>query len=633
SGSTYQSSFQWINSVSSIYSLYRRGENGQLVLDNLGNKIYDYGSTPGQFVNGNRPLFVNENAVGTLYKNDDIRKRTNSLVNGFANLKFTKELSFKTNIAYENYLYDANSYSTHDVGAAASVKGRVDQNRDINTTLNFTNSLKFEKSFGEHSIQANAIFEAYKFKINTLSAQGIGFLPGVKVLNGSTTPESVSGYIDEDRLTSYLGHLTYSYKDRYFIEGSFRRDGSSRFSKDTRWGNFYSVGGSWVISDENFLADNKTVNLLKLRVSYGELGNNGTSSYFPYLQGFKTGYNELTNTGVLSGRVTDPLLTWETSALFNVGLDFALLDNKIQGSVEYYNKKSIDLIYTRPLPISTGNSGITTNVGSLRNYGVEATLAAKIISNDKIKWSVGANASFTTNEITELSQKEFIRDTKKWKVGKSLYDFFIREWAGVDPADGYGMWYKDVLDTDGNPTGEKETTKDYSEATRYYQGSSLPDVTGGFNTDLTIGRFDFNMLFNFSFGAQIYDSSYATLMEGFSTPGYTASTDIAGRWQQPGDVTDIPLLLNSQNDFNGSSTRFLFDNNYIRLKSITLGYSIPNSILEKASIKKVRLYLRGDNLFTWQSHKGIDPEQDVAGTTDNRSSLLKTFSIGINVQF
>ena len=633
SGSTFQSSYQWIYSMSSIYPLYRRNENGGLVLDNSGNKIYDYGSTPSQSVNGSRPLLGNENAVGSLYNYDDVNKRTNTTVNGFAKIKFSDNLSFKTNLSYENYLFDSNSYDAYDVGVASSVGGRVDQSRDITTTFNFTNSLNYDKTFGDHGIQATAIFEAYKLKIDALGAQGTGFLPGVKVLNGSTLPEGVSGFVNEDRLTSYLGRLAYSYKDRYFIEGSYRRDGSSRFSEDTRWGNFFSVGGSWVISDENFLAGSNTINLLKLRASYGELGNNGTSSYFPYLQGFETGNNELDNTGVLLGDVTDPNLTWETSALFNVGVDFSLLRDRLDGSFEYYSKESIDLIYTKPLPISTGNSGITTNVGSIKNSGYEMALTGRLIQNNKVTWSLGVNAAINKNEITELTQDEFITGTKKWKEGKSLYDFFIQDWAGVDPEDGYGMWYKDVLDAEGNPTGERETTKDYSEATRYYQGSSLPDVTGGLTTDLKVGGFDFNMLFNFSFGAQVYDSSYAGLMDGFSRPGYTASPDVANRWTQPGDITDVPLLLNSQNDFNGTSTRFLFDNDYVRLRAITLGYSLPSDITKKAYLDNVRIYLRGDNLFTWQSHKGIDPEQSLAGTTDSRSSLLKTISLGLNVQF
>ena len=240
------------------------------------------------------------------------------------------------------------------------------------------------------------------------------------------------------------------------------------------------------------------MNLLKLRASYGELGNNQGIGYFPYLQLFETGYNELDNTGVLLGGVTDPELTWETSALFNIGVDFGLFNNRVEGSFEYYSKESIDLLYDQPLPISTGNSSITTNVGALKNSGYELALTGRILTGEKVRLTAGLNLATNKNEITELTQDEFINGTKKWKVGKSLYDFLIQEWAGVDSSDGYGMWYADVVDENGDVTGRK-LTKNYSEATRYYQGSSLPDITGGFNTDVAVGNFDFNMLFNFEF--------------------------------------------------------------------------------------------------------------------------------------
>ncbi len=633
SGSSYQSSIQWIYSMSSVYPLYRRDGVGGLVLDNNGNRIYDYGATTGQAQNGSRPILGNENAAGSLYNYENMNTRNALTANGFANIDFTDDLSFRSTISHENYLYDGFTYAAYDVGYAANVGGRVSQNRDISTTLNFTNAFNYDKTFGNHSLNATAIFETYQFKIDGLGAQGTGFLPGVKVLNGSTTPESVSGYVSEERLVSYLGRVGYNFKEKYFLEGSFRRDGSTRFAKDVRWGNFYSVGGSWIASSESFLENSTWLDFLKFRTSYGELGNNATSSYFPYLQLFNTGWNELTNTGVLLGGVTDPLLSWETSALFNVGMDFTLFNNVIEGTVEYYNKESVDLIYTKPLPISTGNSGITTNVGAISNRGVEVALLGRIIKGQDVSLSAGLNFAFTKNEITELTQESFINGTKRWEVGKSLYDFFIQEWAGVDPADGYGMWYKDILGTDGKPTGERETTKTYAQATRYYQGSSLPDVTGGFNTDLKVKNFDFSMLFNFSFGSQIYDSSYASLMRGFSTPGYQASPDIADRWQQPGDITDVPLLLNSNNDFSGTSSRFLYDNDYIRLRAISLGYTLPSNATSGLGIEKVRIYVRGDNLFTWSSHKGLDPEQSVAGTTDSRSSLMKTVSFGLNVKF
>lgn len=633
SGNTFGSSIQWIYSLSSLYPIYRRDGNGALVLDDFGARIYDYGQNPGQDINGTRPLFGNENAAGALYNNETRNRRTNVTANGYAEVKLTDDLSFKTNISYENYLFDSFSYDNYAVGAASSVNGRVDQDRDITTTLNINNNLSYSKSFGEHSISANAIFETYQFKIDALGAQGTGFLPNVKVLNGATNNEGIRGFINEERITSYLGRLAYNYKERYFLEGSFRRDGSTRFSSDNRWGDFYSIGGSWIVSDESFLDNSDFLSLLKLRASYGELGNNQGIGYFPYLQLFETGYNELDNTGVLIGGVTDSNLTWETTALLDLGIDFALFKNRLEGTVGYFSKKSVDLIYDRPLPISTGNSSITTNTGAIKNSGIEVSLNAKLIRSPKIQWTAGLNFAFTKNEITELTQDGFITGTKRYEVGKSIYDFYIREWAGVDPDDGYGMWYTDVLNEAGDPTGEKETTKDYAGATRYYQDSALPDVTGGFTTALAVGNFDFNVLLNFAFGGSFYDSSYARLMEGFAEPGYTASPNIAARWQEPGDVTGVPLLLNAQNDFNSTSTRFLFDNDYVRMKAVTLGYNLPESIYQTLNFSSIRFYLRGDNLLTFQSHKGIDPEQNLAGTTDNRSSILKTVSLGVNVKF
>ena len=314
-------------------------------------------------------------------------------------------------------------------------------------------------------------------------------------------------------------------------------------------------------------------------------------------------------------------------------MEFGFFNNRLEGDVEYYNKESVDLIYNQPLPASTGNTSITTNVGSLRNYGWEFQLRSRNIVTKDFTWSTGLNFSLDHNEITELTQESYINGTKRWEVGKSLYEFYLREWAGVDPADGYGMWYKDVLDANGEPTGERTVTKDYAEADRYYIGESLPDVIGGFNTDLTYKNFDFNALLNFSFGAQVYDYSYAALMSGLDRPGYQGSPDLEARWQQPGDQTDVPLLLAAQNDFGSTSSRFLFDNNYVRLKAVTLGYSLPASTIEKLDMERFRIYLRGDNLWTYQSHKGIDPEQSIAGTTNSRSYILKTVSLGLNIEF
>lgn len=642
-GNGYTSSIQWIYNMANIYPLYMRNADGGLLLDGFGKPQYDYGDngTSGQLVNAQRPLFNNENAVGALYNNRNTIKRSNFTINAYAQINFTKDLNLKSQIGYEQYLLDQNAYTHYKYGAAGSVGGRVAQDRDLGKTINFTNGLNYSKKFGDHGIDAQALFEVYQFTYDALGAQGTGFLPNVYVLNGSTVPESVTGYVNQERMVSYLGRLAYNYKNKYFLEGSFRSDGSSRFSEDTRWGNFYSVGGSWVVSKEDFFK-NDIFNYLKLRGSYGELGNNkilysnGSQNYFPYLSLYEVGWNQLGQTGVILGNVVDRNLSWEKTASTNVGLDFGFFNNRITGTVEYFNKKSIDLIYAQPIPESTGFSTITTNVGSLRNYGWEFLINSTNFKNEKFVWTTSLNFSLIKNKITEMTQDSFINGTKRWAVGRSAFDFYLPVWAGVDSADGMGMWYLYEKDNNGNIINTT-TTKDYTLANavnnRQYVGSSLPDVSGGLTNYFRVGNFDLNILANFSFGGYVYDSSYASLMSGFSNPGRQQSVDVMNAWQKPGDVTDIPINIMKQNNNAGQSTRFLYKNDYIRLKSLTLGYNIDPDLLTNFGINQFRIFLQGDNLWTWQSHKGIDPEQNISGTTDSRSYILKTVSLGVTVGF
>ncbi len=633
SGSAYQSATAWIFAVPSIYPLNRRDANGDLVLDNFGDTIYDYGNTLLQATNGSRPALSGENAVGALYRYDVQYKRDNFTANGYAKVDLTEDLYFKTNLSYEKYLYDSFGYAHNEYGYASNVNGRVSQDRNITSTINWINQLNYTKSFDDHNISIDAIHESYKLKIDALGAQGTGFLPNVQVLNGSTTPESVSGYLSEERLESVLGRIAYNYQDKYYLEGTFRTDGSSRFDESVRWGNFFSVGGSWVVSDEEFLANNDVISFLKLKASYGELGNNRGIGYFPYKQLFNTGWNQLDNTGVLLGGVADPFLKWEKTASTNAGFDIRFLQDRFSLGVDYYSKESVDLIYDKPLAPSTGNSSITTNVGSIKNYGWEFMISSRNIQKQNFEWTTNLNFSFDKNEITELTQESFISGTKRWEVGKSLYEFYIREYAGVNPDNGKAMWYQDVLDANGDATGEQVTTEVYADASRNYTDkSSLPDVIGGLTNYVRVGDFDLNILFNFSFGSYIYDSTYAGLMSGFEDVR-SASPDIADRWQNPGDITDIPRLEAASNDYNSTSDRFLFENNYVRLKALNFGYNLPQNVINNIGLSKLRVFFQGDNLLTFASHEGIDPEQSISGTTDNRSFNQRTVSLGLNLEF
>ncbi len=653
-GNGFTNTMQWIYSIASIYPVFARDENGDFRLDNAGNKIYDYGNTQGQTVNATR-IFAGDNALASTKNHDRINHRTSLFSTSFIKLKFHETLSFKSVFGYENYLFDKNDYTHYLYGHAAGVGGRVDHRRDITENLSFTNSLSYKNSFGEHSIGADVISEVIKFKFSRLRAQGTGFLPNIKVLAGSTLPESVDGYVNEERLVSYLGRVDYSYKSKYYLDISFRRDASTRFADGERWGSFYSVGGSWIISDEAFIKNlSPKIDLLKLRASYGELGNKGildednNAVYFPYLASYFTGWNEGENTGVLKGGIVDPYLSWEKTAMFSVALDFGFFNNRLSGTVEYYNRESVDLLFDQPLAPSLGSTEFTTNVGDMRNRGFEFTLNSVNLHTKDIHWTSSLNLSTFKNELLKLPQDEIFDGSKKLRVGKSIYEYFIREYAGVDPDTGDALWYMDsgdpVVDAEGNTVYdnegrivydnyEKVTTNDYDEADRYYQGSSLPTLTGGFSNYFKYKNFDINAQFTFSFGGKILDYTYAGLMNSLSRPGDQLSVDIANRWQQPGDITDVPKLTSGNNDYNGTSTRFLFDNDFIRLKALTVGYNLPVSLVKRIGMANCRVYLQADNIWTYQSHKGIDPEQNMAGTTNDRSGQWKTYSLGINIGF
>jgi len=631
----------WINSVSNIYPLYRRDEKGKFLLDSQGNKIFDYGFDKKQSINGTRPINSNINAYGSLLLDDNVQTRTQYTASGYAEIQFTPYLKFKSTLSYENYLYDKNEFTNGLYGDAKEVQGRTSKQRDFIETINFTNQLSFNKNFGDHTLGADIIAEQYRMKEDDFSGRKTGFIPGTRDLSTGLKPEELEGDLNEEILLSSLGRVKYNYQQKYFIEGSFRRDASTRFAKGKRRGTFYSLGGSWIVSEEPLIKNNLPwVSLFKIRSSYGELGNNKAmdsydlQDYFPYAQGFDLGWDDVDIIGVTAAGVKDPNLTWEKTGSFNLGLDLAFFSNRITLTADYYNKKTKDLIYDRPLAPSTGSSSIKQNIAKLRNYGYEFILSTVNIRNTDWTWKTSLNLSFDHNEIKELSQGQFINDTKLWKVGRSLYDFYLRKYAGVNSKTGKALWYKDEVDKDGKPTGRRVKTHNYDEATRYGDvGSSLPDFIGGVNTYLKYKQFDLNLLFNFSYGSKILDSQYGGLMNSLYEAGTQLTTDIKRRWQKRGDKTNVPLLIASKNEFNSTSTRFLFDNDYLRLKAITLGYNLPAQLLSKLKVSAFRIYFQGDNLFTLQSHKGLDPEQSLSGTTSNRSNLLKTYSFGVKLTF
>jgi len=351
---------------------------------------------------------------------------------------------------------------------------------------------------------------------------------------------------------------------------------------------------------------------------------------------YSTGWNILGNLGSIIGTLGNNNLTWEKQGMLDIGFDFAMFSQKLSGSITYYNKKSQDLLMARPLPISAGITSYNDNIGEMKNNGIEFDAKGVLLKDNDIVWDLGFNVSYQHNEISALPQEQaegFNNGTKRIQVGESRYSWYLIEYAGVDPQDGKPMWYKDVLDADGNVTGV-ETTKDYSSGSKHIVGDALPKYIGGINTNFSWKGLYVNVLASFALGHKVYDSDYAGLMHMFSDDrtGYQSSVDVLKRWQKPGDITDIPAI--NEGDYSSTSTAFLRKGDYLRLRNVTIGYDLSTiPAVKKAGFAGLSVYASGDNLATIFGTKGLDPEMGIDGVTNNNSSALKVISFGINLQF
>src|SRR5690606_19713644 len=460
-------------------------------------------------------------------------------------------------------------------GDADNVSGRSTKsdNRQITYTLNEV--LTWNKDFGDHSLRLLAGHENYSFTQNVVSATRTGFpFPGTTELAPAATAEGSTSYENKHRIEGYFTNANYSFQDKYLLSASFRRDGTSRFAEDVRWGNFYSVGAGWRISQESFMQGVNWINELKLKASYGEQGNENVGSYYIWQSLYGLGWNNVDFPGAQIESLPNETLVWEKNAVFNVGADFSLFQNRLQGTVEYFERTSQDLIFGFPLAPSTGFENIDRNIGTLKNSGIELQLGYNIIRKRDFDWRADVNLTHFKNQFTKLPQEDMPQaGISKYRLGGSIYEFYIREYAGVDAATGDALYYKDVLGTDGKPTGVRELTNNINNGSYYYHGNALPDFNGGVTNSFRYKAFDLSVLVTFSVGGEFYDGNYLSLMH----PGSYGShwhQDILKRWQKPGDVTNVPRLHNGSSTQNGISTRYLFDGSWANIKNISLGYTI-----------------------------------------------------------
>ncbi len=477
-------------------------------------------------------------------------------------------------------------------------------------------------------------YEAQAYKDFIIQAGGQGFPKtlDLEYLASSATPTTAYSLPSEKASKSVFSIADINFKDRYVISGSFRRDGSSIFGANQRNANFYSIGGSWNVNEEKFIKNIKLINVLKLRASYGTSGNQSGIGFYTSLPAFSYGYNYIGQPGSALSNVGNPDLTWEKNGIFNIGLDFRILNNRLYGTVELYNRKTSRLLLNVPLSPTSGVAGQNRNVGAMTNKGFELTLGGKPIATKNFTWDIYANFSHNENRVTELYLGNPVPDINgrifQYTVGHDIYEFYTRLWAGVNPDNGDPQWYT-------NDTKSTLTSK-VAEAKLSLSGkSALPKYFGSVNNTFSYKGFGIETQFYYNFGNYIFQGfSRLINSDGTYYSSYGQLTEQLDSWKKPGDVTVTPRIVYGGNkSSNSTSTRYLYKGDYIRLRNIQLGYTIPASALKKLHLFSASVYLRATNLFVFDTDKRlpVDPETGSASTGNFEVFIPKTLTAGIKI--
>ena len=488
-----------------------------------------------------------------------------------------------------------------------------------------TTSLNYQKNFGEHDINVSIFNEIIQSKSEGFNFTGFGLVGPFRNEAGITPGTPTNGYIPtvagtatENGLLSWFADGTYGFRKKYYLSAGFRRDGSSRFGSDNKYANFYNVGASWIISEEDFFkTQTRWLDELKLRVSYGTVGNQlGIGNYASRELLNATVYNGIG--GLLLGQLPNSQLKWETKQMFNVGIDFRVWNNRVMGALEYYNNKTVDLFLDRQLSRTSGFASLTTNLGKLQNQGFEVSLSADIIRGKDFNWSVNANYTYNKNKILDQAgQDENVNGLFINKVGEKANSLYVVRYAGVDPANGDALYFK----KDGT------TTNIYDPSDAVIVGTIDPPQFGGFGTDFNWKGIGLNALFTYTMGGVIYNNDRFNV----EFPGYwfsRVSSALLTEWQKPGDITNIPSPFN---DFHGETTRFVEKSDHLRLRNVTLSYTLPQTVLQRMKITSLRLYVQGQNLKVWHNFQGWDPEITTGILSGAQYPQLKTITFGLNL--
>ena len=651
--------FALTSTTPSIYDVFLRDTDGNLIADPIfGGNQYDYGNDYG------RRAWNATNGIADS-KYDVSRTNSITLLGNFnLGIDFTEWLSL--DIRYSGQFGDTDSASRGNPyygGNAGS--GFLSKSLSQNVNQNWNQILKFNTNIGELNIDGIIGHESNenRFKNMNAAAQN-AILPNNLDLDQYTIPFGRAGsYSQAYTLESWLGAVNLSYDGKYFLSSSVRRDGSSRFIKN-KWGTFGSVGLGWVMSKEDFFPQDSFVDYFKLKGSFGINGDQGNNLQYGWqifgINQTPDGSYSFTQSSTLANRE----LTWEEREKSQIGFETILFDGKVTLDMDYFSDKTKNMFFNQTLPGSSGSTLIQYNDGVLANRGLEFNANINLIQTEDFSMSLNVNGAMLTNELEEMPTDYFTGEPKvldgRYSAGKSLYDWYMREWAGVNPATGTAMWnlYYDDMNNDGifdsgdsainsmtlymdefpDANVQKTSTETYSDATQKYVGkNNQPDIAGGFRLNAAYKNFDISAQFTYSIGGYIYDNGYATIMQNRSLAGSdNFHTDARNAWKQPGDITNVPRLsagYSTDVQHNSYSTRFLTKADYLSLNNVRLGYALPKDAVSKAKLENVSFYVSGDNLMMLSARKGLNPQTLISSSGSGIYMPMTTFSIGTKIQF
>ncbi len=596
--------------------------------------------------------WVNSDATNYLYDlqwNFTKQTKYEFLGNFDFDIKFTDWLTFASVNSFNYNSRARKEYSDPRSQAGEADNGLLEDMSQTITRLYTNQVLRFNKVWDKHSLNALIGYEWNTYQRERLTQTASSFASGFEVANVAATPKAVDGIKEEWAVQSYLFNANYAYDNRYLASVSFRRDGASNFGSDAKYGNFFSISAGWNIHQEEFFQAKDWVQQLKLRASYGSVGNRPNTYYSQYTL-YSLGYSYNAQPGAALYQIANPDLTWEKTYTAGVGID-AILFDRLTLNLDYYNKKTTDLLYNVPLPGVIGVTGIYRNVGAVKNNGFEASASVDIIKSGDWYWNVTANIGLNRNEVTELyggnteiitsnaGSSYYIYMDKIIKPGEDVDTWYGTEWAGVDPETGSPLWYTT------NDKGERVTTTSYSEASKHQVvlGKMSPDFYGGFSTSVSWKDIDLSAVFGYSVGGKIFNYDRTMYDSDGAYVNYNQMNlkDDWSRWEKPGDIATHPKAFygNNTNSSRGSS-RYLEDASYLRLRNLTVGYTFPFKIPQ---IERVRVYFSGENLFVLSGFSGIDPELPAEVGSDYKAGSVgvaispypqtRKFMFGLNVTF